>query len=290
MKRNNSTPYLLILPATLFLVLLYAYPILTTFIQSLSKVNMLTGESEFLGLANYRQAFSDSSFYDSLTITLKYTFVTVLLKMFGGLLFAIFLSGKIKFKKPLRIISLVPWAIPQVAIGTLWIWVLNGQYGYLNYFLRQLNVITENINFLSDPKLAFYSVAFVDAWVGIPFICLSLISALEGIPQSLYEACELDGGNAFSKFRDITIPNLAPVFLSLTLLVVIWTFNSFNIIYVLTQGGPMRATETLMVKIYREAFSNFDMAYSATLTSIAVMILLCLTSIYLWKGNSNDEE
>lgn len=290
MKRNNFTPYLLILPATLFLVLLYAYPILTTFIQSLSKVNMLTGESEFLGLANYRQAFSDSSFYDSLSITLKYTFVTVLLKMFGGLLFAIFLSGKIKFKKPLRIISLVPWAIPQVAIGTLWIWVLNGQYGYLNYFLRQLNVITENINFLSDPKLAFYSVAFVDAWVGIPFICLSLISALEGIPQSLYEACELDGGNAFSKFRDITIPNLAPVFLSLTLLVIIWTFNSFNIIYVLTQGGPMRATETLMVKIYREAFSNFDMAYSATLTSIAVIILLCLTSIYLWKGNSNDEE
>lgn len=290
MKRNNFTPYLLILPATLFLVLLYAYPILTTFIQSLSKVNMLTGESEFLGLANYRQAFSDSSFYDSLSITLKYTFVTVLLKMFGGLLFAIFLSGKIKFKKPLRIISLVPWAIPQVAIGTLWIWVLNGQYGYLNYFLRQLNVITENINFLSDPKLAFYSVAFVDAWVGIPFICLSLISALEGIPQSLYEACELDGGNAFSKFRDITIPNLAPVFLSLTLLVIIWTFNSFNIIYVLTQGGPMRATETLMVKIYREAFSNFDMAYSATLTSIAVIILLCLTSIYLWKGNSNNEE
>ena len=289
MKQRMVAPYLLLLPATFLLLVLYAYPIAMTVIQSFSKINLLTGQSENVGLSNYRQAFSDPSFYTTLWITLKYTGITVALKMFLGLFYAAILSGELYFKKGLRLIMLIPWSIPQVAVGTLWLWILNGQYGYLNYFLSQFNLIDSPIAFLSEPKTAFFCVSFVDAWVGIPLIALTLMSGFESIPRSLYEAAALDGANRLERFRDITLPGIKKVFMSLLTLVSIWTFNSFNIIYILTQGGPMRATETLMIRIYREAFSNFNIGLSATLTVIAVTILTILTLFYM-KGGQNDHE
>lgn len=290
MKNDRITPYLLLLPAMLLLVLLYAYPILITIIQSFSKVNLLTNQSEFIGLANYRQAFLDPGFYSTFALTFKYTAVTVFLKMGLGFLYAALLSADLYFKKPLRFLLLLPWAIPQVAVGTFWQWILDGNYGYLNYFLMTLNIIKEPIAFLSNPDTAFYSVAFVDAWVGIPLISLTLISGFEAIPRNLYEAADIDGASKFRQFFDITIPGIRKVFISILTLVTIWTFNSFNIIYVLTQGGPMRATETVIIRIYQEAFSRFDFGMSATLTVMAVGILTVLTLFYMRGGREKQHE
>lgn len=251
-----------------------------TFINSFNKVNLLTGSSDFIGLANYKSIFNDPQFYKSLSVTVKYTVITVFLKIFLGFLLAYLLSSNIFAKKQFRFLVLIPWAIPQVAASTLWKWILDGRYGYINYFFMKLGITKSPILFLSDPKIALYCAAFVDAWLGISFVSMMFLAALEQIPTSLYEAAEIDGANKRRQFFDITLPGIKHTFVTILILVTIWTFNSFNVIYVLTQGGPMRSTETLIIKIYQEAFSRFNIGASSALTMIVVVILSLMTFIY----------
>ena len=288
MKQEKWIPYTLLLPSLILIVALYGYPILLTFWQSFNEVNLLTSTTEFIGLNNYKDIFRDHSFYATLGITVKYTFITVLLKIFLGFGFAYILSRKIFLKKQFRFLVLIPWAIPQVAVSTLWSWILNGEYGYLNYYLMDIGLISEPLRFLSDPNLAFYCASFVDAWIGISLVSMMFLSGLEAIPRSLYEAAEVDGAGYFKQFIDITIPGIKKLFMTVLILVTIWTFNSFNVIYVLTKGGPMRATETLIIRIYQEAFSRFDLGMSSTLTVITVVILSIMTVIYV-RGLNSDE-
>lgn len=288
MKREKWIPYTLLLPSLILIVALYGYPILLTFWQSFNEVNLLTSTTEFVGLNNYKDIFRDPSFYETLGITVKYTFITVLLKIFLGFGFAYILSREIFLKKQFRFLVLIPWAIPQVAVSTLWSWILNGEYGYLNYYLMDIGLISEPLRFLSDPNLAFYCASFVDAWIGISLVSMMFLSGLEAIPRSLYEAAEVDGAGYFKQFIDITIPGIKKLFMTVLILVTIWTFNSFNVIYVLTKGGPMRATETLIIRIYQEAFSRFDLGMSSTLTVITVIILSIMTVIYV-RGLNSDE-
>lgn len=280
MKKSKMLPYLLLLPCFLVVIILYGYPIVLTFINSFNRVNLLTGSSDFIGLTNYKAIFNDPQFYKSLSVTVKYTIITVFLKIFLGFLLAYLLSSNIFAKKQFRFLVLIPWAIPQVAVSTLWKWILDGRYGYINYFFMKLGITKSPILFLSDPKIALYCAAFVDAWLGISFVSMMFLAALEQIPTSLYEAAEIDGANKRRQFFDITLPGIKHTFVTILILVTIWTFNSFNVIYVLTQGGPMRSTETLIIKIYQEAFSRFNIGASSALTMIVVVILSLMTFIY----------
>lgn len=280
MKKSKMLPYLLLLPCFLVVIILYGYPMVLTFINSFNRVNLLTGSSDFIGLTNYKAIFNDTQFYKSLSVTVKYTIITVFLKIFLGFLLAYLLSSNIFAKKQFRFLVLIPWAIPQVAVSTLWKWILDGRYGYINYFFMKLGITKSPILFLSDPKIALYCAAFVDAWLGISFVSMMFLAALEQIPTSLYEAAEIDGANKRRQFFDITLPGIKHTFVTILILVTIWTFNSFNVIYVLTQGGPMRSTETLIIKIYQEAFSRFNIGASSALTMIVVVILSLMTFIY----------
>lgn len=280
MKKSKMLPYLLLLPCFLVVIILYGYPMVLTFINSFNRVNLLTGSSDFIGLANYKAIFNDPQFYKSLSVTVKYTIITVFLKIFLGFLLAYLLSSNIFAKKQFRFLVLIPWAIPQVAVSTLWKWILDVRYGYINYFFMKLGITKSPILFLSDPKIALYCAAFVDAWLGISFVSMMFLAALEQIPTSLYEAAEIDGANKRRQFFDITLPGIKHTFVTILILVTIWTFNSFNVIYVLTQGGPMRSTETLIIKIYQEAFSRFNIGASSALTMIVVVILSLMTFIY----------
>lgn len=280
MKKSKMLPYLLLLPCFLVVIILYGYPMVLTFINSFNRVNLLTGSSDFIGLANYKSFFNDPQFYKSLSVTVKYTIITVFLKIFLGFLLAYLLSSNIFAKKQFRFLVLIPWAIPQVAVSTLWKWILDGRYGYINYFFMKLGITKSPILFLSDPNIALYCAAFVDAWLGISFVSMMFLAALEQIPTSLYEAAEIDGANKRRQFFDITLPGIKHTFVTILILVTIWTFNSFNVIYVLTQGGPMRSTETLIIKIYQEAFSRFNIGASSALTMIVVVILSLMTFIY----------
>lgn len=282
MTPKRFTPYMLITPILLFMIIVYGYPLLLTFKYSFQEVSLIGNKSTFIGLENYKTILTNSKFYNTLILTLRWTFLTVTLKIGIGFIVAVLLNGRIYFRKIYRFLILIPWAIPQVVVSILWSWILDGRYGYLNYYLQKLGIMKEAIYWLSEPKLAFLSTAVVDAWIGIPLVTMIFLSGLSSIPESLYEAGEVDGANVFQRFIYITLPQIKTVFLIALTLTTIWTFNSFNVIYVLTGGGPMGGTETMMIRIYREAFGKYNLGMSSAL-SVTVFVILTLLSIFYWK-------
>ena len=288
-NKKKLSPYGLIIPVVIFMIIVYGYPLLLTFKYSFQEVSLIGSENTFVGFRNYIRVLTDEKFYNTLILTFKWAVLTIVIKIVIGFIMALLLNAELYFKKALRFLVLIPWAIPQVVVAILWTWILDGQYGYLNYYLQKFGFVEEVIRWLSDPNLALISTSIVDAWIGIPLITMIFLSGLSSIPDSLYEAAMVDGANLFQRFRYITLPAMKKVFLIALTLTTIWTFNSFNIIYVLTGGGPMDATETMMIKIYHEAFGKYNLGMSSTL-SIIVFIILTILSILYWKQINRDEE
>ncbi|AHM57900.1 carbohydrate ABC transporter membrane protein 1, CUT1 family (plasmid) [Peptoclostridium acidaminophilum DSM 3953] len=289
LRKRHATPYALIAPVLIFMIIVYGYPLLLTFKYSFQDVSLIGSKSIFVGLANYKRVLTDPKFYNTLILTLKWTVLTVALKIGFGFILAMFLNGEIYLKKIYRFLVLIPWAIPQVVVSILWAWILDGQYGYLNYYLQKMGLIENAIYWLSSPRLAFISTSVVDAWIGIPLVTMIFLSGLSAIPDSFYEAARVDGANALQKFVHITLPSMKKVILIALTLTTIWTFNSFNVIFVLTGGGPMGGTETMMIRIYKETFGKYNLGMSATL-SVAVFVILTALSIFYWKQINKDED
>lgn len=289
LQKKQATPYALIAPVLLFMTVVYGYPLLLTFKYSFQEVSLIGDKSAFVGLDNYITVLTNPKFYNTLILTIKWTALTVGLKIGIGFVMALLLNGEIYFKKIYRFLVLVPWAIPQVVVAILWAWILDGQYGYLNYYLQKLGAIGDAIYWLSSPRLAFLSASAVDAWIGIPLVTMIFLSGLSAIPESLYEAARVDGANFLQRFVHITLPGMKKVLLIALTLTTIWTFNSFNVIYVLTGGGPMGGTETMMIRIYKEIFGKYDLGMSATL-SVTVFAVLTVLSIFYWKQIHRDGE
>lgn len=289
-KNINLTPYLLIGPVLLIMLALYVYPILLVLLESFNKTSIVTGQMEFVGLDNFKRVLSDGHFVPTLILTLKYTVVTVLLKLGIGFVMALFLNSEMYFSKALRFLSLIPWSIQQVTVAIVWKWMLDGNYGYLNYYLNKIGLIDHNIVWMSDPKLAFFWAAFVDAWLGVSLVSMIFLSGLSSIDQSLYESARMDGANVLERFWLVTVPAVKKLFVVTGLLVTIWTFNSFNVIFVLTGGGPMRSTETMVIRIYQEAFSTFDLGTSSALSLVVFAFLLAITVVYYKMISNMDKE
>lgn len=292
MKNNSKKyiPYILITPVLLVILLLYAYPILMILIQSFNNVSIVDNNYTFIGLDNFTNFFNDGTFRFTLLLTLKYTVITVTLKLIIGFSMALVLNSETYFNKTLRFLTLIPWTIQQVSVAVIWKWIFDGNYGYLNYILLKLGLIEKNILWLSDPKLALISASIVDTWLGISFVSMIFLAALNSIDKSLYESSKIDGANSIQSFRHITIPSIKKVFIITGTLVSIWTFNSFNVIYVLTRGGPMRKTETFVIRIYQEAFEKFNIGSSSAISVIVFLLLLLLTVVYIKLIFNKDGE
>lgn len=288
MKKDKWSPYILIAPVVLFMLLVYGYPLFLTLKYSFYDASLIGENYKFIGTGNYTSVLKDKSFYDTFWLTTKWTVLTVGFKIGIGFFIAMILNGKIYIRKVYRFLILIPWAIPQVVVSIIWTWILDGRYGYLNYYLQRLGLIEKPLSWLTETNLAFLSTSWVDAWVGIPLVTMMFLSALSGIPDSLYEAAKVDGANKIQRFWNVTIPSMKKVILIVFTLTTIWSFNSFNIIFVLTGGGPIGATETLMLKIYREAFGKYDLGVSSTL-SILVFITLTVMSVLYWKQLEKED-
>ena len=273
-------PYLLIAPVLIMIGMLYAYPLIILFKQAFSQINLVSGQSSFVGLDNFKLLFNDEGFYSSLKITFNYTILTLILKIAVGFIIALFLARGLYAQRSLSFLSLLPWALPQVVVALLWKWILDSNYGYLNYVLKSLKLSDGNISWLSQPSTAFWCASVVDAWLGVSFVAMIFLAALQAIPQSLYEAASVDGAGTLRKFFTITLPGIKKVGLVTTLLVCIWTFNSFNVIFTLTGGGPFRSTETLVIKIYQEAYANFNIGLSSALAVLVFALLMVLIGLF----------
>jgi multiple sugar transport system permease protein len=180
----------------------------------------------------------------------------------------------------LRALLLLAWLLPTVVVGNIFRWMLDGDYGVFNYFLQNLGLLHDKRYWLLDPNTALYGTIIANAWVGIPFNLMLLLAGLQNIPQTLYEAASIDGANAWKQFVHITLPLMRPVALGILLLTFIYTFKVFDLIYVMTAGGPVDATTVLPIQIYRLNFSYFKFAQGATAAVLLLLGLLCLAVGY----------
>jgi multiple sugar transport system permease protein len=234
-----------------------------------------------MSLQNYRDMFANPAFWRSLRVTLYYVGFGVLGSFGIGLFTAVLLNRPFRGRMLARVLAILPWPVPGVVAATTFVWIFNSSFGVANYFLLRLNIVQEPVQWFTQSVPALIAVIAATIWKGYPFFTVSLLAGMQSIPKELYEAARVDGANAVEQFRFITIPALRPVIAISLVISTLWQFRVFDIIYVMTGGGPSRATETLAIQIYREAFQYFQMSYAAAVGMVTLALSVVATIIYL---------
>ena len=278
--RDQHLGVILLLPSALtFLVLLVfplGYGIYTSFLQR----HVLDPEGVWVGLANYGWLFSNAEFWESLLISAIWAGVTVGLQIVLGTAVALVLHQPFKGRSLVRGLVLFPYMMPVVSVILVWMLLYNALYGVLNYLLVQTGITSAPIAWLSQPGSAFWSVVFVGVWKYFPFVVVIVLARLQVIPQDLYEAARIDGAGAVARFVDITLHQIKDVLLVVALLRTIFMFNNFEIVFLLTGGGPLRATMTLPILVYEQAFGLYEMGRGSAIAVVMFLILIAVMSVY----------
>lgn len=270
--------FLLLIPSAVFLIMFMFYPIFYVFLMSFFKVNKLANLTGFYGLGNYMTLFQLPEFWQIIIRSCVWTALAVTAKTVIGLIIALLLNVDFRGRKLARTLIIIPWASSIPISAMLWQWTYNNDFGLLNHTLRWFGLNPPV--WLAFPRSAFFANMWVDIWCGIPFMALVFLAGLQAIPQELYEAAEVDGATSISKFRFVTLPLLSGVLTVATLLSILWTFNDFNVIYILTKGGPANSTDILITYIYKYAFQYIKFGPSAAMAVITFVILLTVSVIY----------
>ncbi|MBD2304536.1 sugar ABC transporter permease [Chroococcidiopsis sp. FACHB-1243] len=290
-KREQKTGWILLLPALIVMLVVYAYPILRAFWLSVFTQNLGTElELVFSGLSNYGRMVSDGRFWQSLWNTTVFTTASVLSELILGIGVALVLNQAFKGRGIVRTITLIPWALPTAVMGVAWAWIFNDQYGVVNDILRRLGLIETGISWLGNPTLAMIAVILADVWKTTPFIALLLLAGLQSIPGDLYEAHSLDGATPWQSFWKITVPLLMPQIIVSLLFRFAQAFAIFDLIQVMTGGGPGGATETVSIYIYSTVMRYLDFGYGSALIVVTFLILViavAIASLLLTRARAN---
>jgi len=280
---RKSTNYLFIVPMLIFIILMMAYPIFVNIQMSLYDVTVTTfrsGNALFVGLDNYLKLLQDPAFLKAVALSFVFTSTSILLQFSIGFALALFFNRPFPGNGVFRAMLLLAWLLPAVVVGNIFRWIFDGDYGVFNYFLQSLGLMQEKKYWLLDPNTALFGTILANAWVGIPFNLMLLLAGLQNISATLYEAASIDGANAVDRFFYITLPMMRPVALGILLLTFIYTFKVFDLIYIMTAGGPVDATTVLPIQIYRLNFSFFRFAQGAAAAVLLLLGLLCLAIGY----------
>lgn len=278
--RQRLTGWVLVTPAILILLLVYAYPIGRAFWLSLFAQNLGTElEPVFTGLSNYSRIAGDGAFWNSIWNTTIFTFVALFLELVLGLGIALVLNRAFRGRGIVRTIAIIPWALPTAIMALAWTWIFNDQYGVINDLLRQLGLIETGINWLGEPTLAMISVITADVWKTTSFVSILLLAGLQSIPEDLYEAHAIEGASAWQSFRQITLPLLMPQILIASLFRFAQSFGVFDLVQVMTGGGPAGATEMVSLYIYSTVRRYLDFGYGAALVVVTFLILIAVVAI-----------
>ena len=282
--------YFLNAPALVAIFLLAGYPILYSAWISLHKYNLKRPKIfEFIGLKNYASILESPEFWSSLWITVQFTFLVVTVVTVLGVCVALLLNQPFRGRAIVRTLILLPWAIPPVVNGLMWQWIYDSKIGALNGLLFSLGFISEYRGWLSDPTSALLALAFADVWNVLPLAVILLLAALQKIPGELYEAARMDGAGAFQLFWFVTFPWLAQTLLVVLILQTLSAIRAFDVIYVLTAGGPGTATTTLVWQTYLTTFENLDFglgnAYAYTVSLITFGFALVYFRVLYRRGD-----
>lgn len=279
--------YLFIAPVVLFLCAVIVFPLVQAFWTSLLRIRGFN--VSFVGLDNYRAVLSDSAFWNSLQVSLVFTGLSVFLHMTIGLGLALLLN-EVRFGRTvLRTAFLVPWMVAPAIGATIWLWLLEPQFGVVNYLLNAAGLIDGYKVWLGEPVLALGSIIVVDVWRGVPFIMLLLLAGLQTVPVEQYEAAAIDGASAIDRFRHVTLPNLSYILMVASTLDVINTVRHFDIIAVMTGGGPVGATEVLPALLYNTAFRANQFGQAAAIGVLLLLLVSAFSTLYIFALRKSQQ-
>jgi multiple sugar transport system permease protein len=284
--RNSTLSTLFFLPAAMFMIVFLLYPISLLVKDSFYHIDLMNPSvKEFVGLANYFESLSSERFLKALWNTVVYIGVAVGAEFILGLILALLLSHAFKGSQVIRTLLLSPLMLAPLVSGLIWKFMLNDQFGIFNWMLYKIGILSDphQILWLSDSRYAIYSTIIADIWLTTPFIMLVLLAGIQGIPKTLYESADIDGANKWHKFRYITVPSLIPVASVALLIRIIDAARTFDIVWVLTQGGPGFSSELLSTYMYKTLTRYGQVGQSSAMAVIFIILLLILSSFFISK-------
>ncbi|MCZ7625289.1 MAG: ABC transporter permease [Candidatus Methylomirabilota bacterium] len=278
---RGDRAFLMILPASLMIGVIAIFPIVHAFRISLDRRMPVFGISYFVGVDNYRFLLQDSRFWQSFLNTAYFSLLSVSLELITGLILAILLHRSFRGRGLFRALVLIPWAVPTVVSARMWEWILNSEFGVLNYLLQQIGLLSAPLNWLGDRTLAMFALILADVWKTSPFAAIILLAGLQMIPEELYEAARVDGAGEWQIFRRITAPLLLPFMVIALLFRTLDAFRIFDLAYVLTGGGPASTTESLSLYAYTLLFQTLQFGYGSTVAVATFLAVLLLSAVYI---------
>ncbi|MCL2818770.1 MAG: sugar ABC transporter permease [Actinomycetia bacterium] len=281
---DRFLPQFLIAPSTLTIFGVLLFPILFALWMSLNRITFQGADTiyNFIGLQNYTALFtSDPWFTQSILTTLLFVVLTVTAEIMIGVGVALVLNKQFIGRGFVRGLIILPWAMPTIVNAVMWKWIFNAQYGAANGLLMNLGLITENINWLATPRMAFISILIANIWKETPYVVLLTIAALSTIPDDIYEAASIDGAGGWKAFWSITLPMIRPVILILAITKTIWAFQTFDLVAIMTSGGPENATNLLSYYIHRVAFKMNRFGSAAAMSYSLSIVCFALTFLYI---------
>lgn len=279
LRLRSLFPYALLAPAVLLILLLILYPLLTGLYISLTNRSLVSMQMQLVGLQNYTKLWQDPVFLVALKNSLIWTVYTVGVQLLIGLPLALLLNTRIAGRGFFRTFLLMPWTMPTIVVGIIFTWLYHPVVGYLNYLGQLIGL--PKVMFLADTNLALWSTGAPVIWRGLPFVMLMLLAALQGIDQELYDATAVDGANRWQQFWYLTLPMIVPALRVLILMEVIWMFNLFDIVWILTKGGPGNATQLLATYAYYKAFFEFDLGYASAVGTVIFALMIVFSTVFV---------
>jgi multiple sugar transport system permease protein/N,N'-diacetylchitobiose transport system permease protein len=272
---------LLLGPAALILAVVVLIPLAVTLGYTVFNVNLLSEhKGQFVALGNYAAVLASPWFWESLGRTLYYTLVSLTVEVVTGLLVALLLNQKFRGVTVLRILIILPWAVPTNVSAALWKWIFHPEFGVLNASLSGLGLISSYHAWLSDPWGAMNMLIWADSWKMTPLAAIFFLAALQLLNPSMYEAARIDGAGVFRRFFRLTLPFLMPTVLVVVVMRTVEKFKAFDLFYVITRGGPANGTKVLTYEVFQRGFTNLDFSMAATLAYLMALFVLGLTFVY----------
>jgi multiple sugar transport system permease protein len=290
LARERWHGLLFLSPVLIFLAAVIVVPLAHAFWTSLHRIRGLS--STFVGLANYVRVLDDDAFWHALQVSLGFVSISVFLHVLLGLALALALNEIRVARTALRVIFLTPWMVSAAVGATIWLWLLEPQFGVVNYILRAADIIDRPVAWLGEPDPAFAAVTIVEVWRGVPFVMLLMLAGLQTIPIEQYEAADIDGASAWQRFRWITLPNLKYLLVVASTLDIINVVRHYDIIGIMTAGGPAGATEVLPALLYNTAFRANRFGEAAAIGVLLLTMVLIFSILYLRAtriGRSENE-
>ncbi len=281
-----------LLPLLLYVAIFYGYPLFYSIQISLERYDLgaeITGVAAFIGLQNYITDFHDPTFQKAALNTLLFTILSIVPQFLIGLGLAVFFYRRFPLSRLLRSLFLLPWLLPLVVSSTIWKWLFNETNGVIDQVLASVHLIPAHFSWLTTPGWAMAAIIFANIWLGIPFNMVILYSGLQSIDKELYEAARVDGANGWQQFRSITLPLLEPVMGIVLILGFIYTLKVFDLIYVMTQGGPANATQTFATWSYNLSFAQQEFGQGAAQANMILVISLVLALFYSWWARRSTQ-